>query len=244
MTPDSRVLGGPSPAFNAMPDIHGRLTWRRDGLELGGRGMLRQLSIRTDGTAVSAPAGSENALAWGVAAHMRFPMRWVAEGFGQDELLAMAYVGEGIGRYFASSTNGLDATTNLGLPGVTSRFSVDPVPAWGATIGYRRFWTPTLRSNVSYSYARQDFEDYVFGFTPGSPSATGLNRTVEQVFANLIRSPFGEVRNGVFGSGWLDIGVEYLRTRRSLFGGDAAAGMAGSGEGIANRILFATTARF
>ena len=243
-TPDTRLDGGASPAFNAMPDILARLTWRHDGLELGARGLMRQLSLRTAGTMAAPQQGSQNAFAWGLAGHARFPMRWLAEGFGADELLAMAYVGEGIGRYFAGSTNGLDATSNLGLPGAGTRVSLDPVPAWGATIGYRRFWTEQLRSNFSYSYARQDFQDYALQFTPGSPSATALNRDIQQVFANLVWSPFGSVRNGTFGSGWLDIGIEYLWTSRSLFGGSAAGGAAGAGAGTANRILFATIARF
>ncbi len=241
-TPDSRLDGGASPAFNAAPDLHGRLTWRRDGLEIGARAMLRDLSLRTDGTAAQG-GGDAGALGWGVAGHVRFPMRWASEWFGQDELLGMAYAGEGIGRYLAGSTAGLDATSNIGLPGVTS-VSLDPVPAWGVTVGYRRFWTPTLRSNFSYSYAQQDYQDYVLRFTPGSASATSLNDNVQQVFANLIWSPFAEVRNGVFGSGWLDVGIEYLWTRRGVFGGDVATLPAGQDVGTANRILFATIARF
>ena len=85
--------------------------------------MLRDLSIRTDGTA--AAGGGRRRARWAGAwpGHVRFPMRWLSAGFGQDELLGMAYVGEGIGRYFAGSTNGLDATSNIGLPGVTSRLA-------------------------------------------------------------------------------------------------------------------------
>ena len=243
-TPDTRLNGMASPAFNAMPDLHARLTYRWQGMEIGGRGMVRQLSLRTDGTAASPPSTSLNAFAWGVASHVRLPMRWLDEWFGGDELLGLAYVGEGIGRYFAGSTNGLDATSNIGLPSAGNRITLDPVPAWGVTVGYRRFWTDTVRSNFSYSYARQDFASYASQFDPGSASATGLNRVVQQYFANLIWSPFGSVRNGTFGSGWLDVGLEYLHTRRDLFGGDNAGGTAGSGRGVANRILFATIARF
>eukprot|EP01031_Cornospumella_fuschlensis_P050987 gene50987-62354_t len=156
----------------------------------------------------------------------------------------MAYVGEGMGRYFAGSTNGQDALSNIGMAGVKGSVSLDPVPAWGVTAGYRRFWTPQIRSNLSYSYARQDFAGYASAFAPGSAAATSLNREVQQVFANIIWSPFGQVRNGVFGSGWLDIGLEYLYTRRDLQGGAAAAGTGQAGHGIANRFLFATVARF
>ena len=245
VTPDSRPDGVSSPAFNGMPDFHGRLTYRQDGLEVGGRAMLRQLQLRGAGTSVEAIAGgSHTATGYGVAGHLRFPMRWIADSFGPDELLGLAYYGEGIGRYFAGSTNGLDALTNLGLPGAAGHVSFDAVPAWGATAAYRRFWTGQLRSNFSYSYARQDFRSYALDFTPGSASATGLNRDVQQVFANLIWSPFGGIRNGVFGASWLDVGFEYLLTRRDLFGGAAAAGAGVVGHGIANRFLFATIARF
>lgn len=244
-TPDSRLDGGASPAFNNMPDFHARLTYRKDGLELVGRGMIRQLQIRTDGTAAEASAGgSRSATGYGVAGHVRFPMRWLSPWFGSDELLGMAYAGEGIGRYLFGSTIGQDGLSNLGMAGVGRNFSFDPVPAWGVTAGYRRFWTPQIRSNFTYSYARQDFADYASRFTPGSASAIGLNREIQQVFANIIWSPFGQVRNGVFGSGWLDVGLEYIYTRRDLQGGSAAAGMGQAGHGIANRFMFATVARF
>lgn len=52
------------------------------------------------------------------------------------------------------------------------------------------------------------------------------------------------MRDGTFGSGWLDVGLEYVFTRRDLFGGTGAAGSAGAGLGIANRILGAAVARF
>jgi len=75
-------------------------------------------------------------------------------------------------------------------------------------------------------------------------SALGLNTNMQQVFANLIWSPFATVRDGVFGSGWLDVGLEYVYTRRDLFGGSAQSGSVGSGLGVANRFLAAAVGRF
>ena len=245
-TPDSSLDGGASPAFNSVPDLLARVSWRHDGMEVMGRALLRQLEIRTDGTAAatpSSPAVSDTTLAWGVAGTVRLPMRWLSEAFGPDELVGMAYYGEGIGRYFAGQTSGQDAVTNLGLPGVLQP-GLDAIPTYGATIAYRRFWTDQLRSNFTYSFSRNDFPSYALGFTPGSSAANALNSDYQQVFANLIWSPFGSVSNGVFSSGWLDLGVEYLFTRRNLFGGTQAAGSAGDGFGIANRVLFAAIARF
>ncbi len=215
--PTTNLQGGASPAFSSVPDLLGRLTWRQDGLEVNLRGLLRQIEIRTAGTA-AAPDVSDTTPAWGVAGMVRVPMRLVADAFGTDEIAAMAFYGEGIGRYFAGQTSGQDALTDLGLPGVTSP-GLDAVASYGATIAYRRFWTTQLRSNFAYSYARNDYPSYALGFAPGSAAATSLNRDYQQVFVNLIWSPFAEVRNGTFGSGWLDLGVEYLFTRRDLYGG-------------------------
>ncbi|WP_424811906.1 DcaP family trimeric outer membrane transporter [Roseococcus sp. YIM B11640] len=244
--PGSGLDGGASPSFNSMPDFLGRLTYRKDGLEVGMRGLLRQIQIRPDGTAAVAvaPPASVRATGWGFAAHGRFPMRWVSDWFGADELLGMAYYGEGIGRYFPGSTNGQDALSNIGLAGVQGSVSLNPIPAWGVTAAYRRFWLPQLRSNFSYAYSRQDFPSYALSFAPGSAAATSLNRGVHQIFANLIWSPFGTVRDGGFSASWLDLGLEFVHTRRDIYGGAAAAGTGQVGHGIANRILFATIARF
>ncbi len=242
VNPNSVIDGGASPAFNTMPDFLGRLTYRKDGMEIGGRALLRDLTVDTNGTAV-APSGTDDTLGWGIAGHVRVPMRWISDSLGPDELIAMAYVGDGIGRYFAGNTSGQDALSNLGLPSATNDFSLDAVQSWGLTVAYRRFWTPTLRSNFAYSYARQDYPGYASGFSPGSASATSLNREMDQVFVNLIWSPFGSINDGVFSSGWLDVGIEYLYSHRELLGGAAAAG-GGDGDGEANRVLLGGVARF
>ena len=244
VNPGSTVDGGASPAFNTMPDFLGRLTYRENGLEIGGRALLRNLTVRTEGTAVAPPSGTENAVGWGIAGHVRFPMRWISKGFGPDELLAMAYYGDGIGRYFPGNTSGQDALSNLGLPEAMNSFSLNPVQSWGVTAAYRRIWTPTLRSNFVFSYARQGYPDYALDFIPGSAAATSLNREMDQGIVNLIWSPFGSVNDGVFSSGWLDIGIEYIYSHRELFGGSTAAGTAGDGDGDANRVLFGGVIRF
>ncbi len=242
-TQTSTLNGGLSPAFTALPDLLGRLNYRNNGLEFDVRGLARELSIRTAGTAAAPPALTRNALGWGVAAHARFPMRWLSEAFGPDQLIGMAYYGQGIGRYFAGNTFGQDALSNIGLPGAIADFSLDPLPTYGATAAYRRFWTTQVRSNLAYSYAWQDYPSYALAFTPGSVPATSLNSEMQQGIVNLIWSPFAELRNGVVDTGWLDIGLEYVYSRRNLFGG-AAAAPPDSGYGVANRILGAAIGRF
>jgi DcaP outer membrane protein len=236
-------FSGPSPAFTSLPDLLGRLEYRHEGLVLDLRGLLRELSIRTEGTAAGPPALTRNATGWGVAGMGRLPMRWLSEPFGPDELIAMAYYGEGIGRYFGGNTNGQDALSNIGLPGVGA-FSLDPLPTYGGTVAYRRFWTPQLRSNFVYSYAWQQYPSYGMLFVPGSAAATSLNNTLQQAIFNLIWSPFAELRGNSVGIGWLDVSLEYVYSHRDVFGGTAATAAAGSGSGTGNRILGSVSARF
>jgi len=118
------------------------------------------------------------------------------------------------------------------------------VPSYGGTVAYRRFWTPTLRSNLAYSYTRQDFPNYVSGFAPGSAAALSLNREMQQVIGNLIWSPFAERSTTRQPFGWFDIGLEYVWSRRELEGGAAAAGPGVEGTGTANRIVGFAVARF
>ncbi len=241
-TPDT-TFSGASPSFSDAPDLLGRLTYRNDGFEFVTRGLLRELSIRTAGTAFEPPAVSDNAVGWGLASHARMPMRWLSDAFGADEITGMAFYGKGIGRYNQVSTFGQDATSNIGLPGVVGG-SLDPVETYGFTGVYRRFWTTQLRSNVEYSYARQIYPSYALGFVPGSTGAIFLNSNIQQALANLIWSPFASFKDGVFGSGWLDVALEYLYTRRGAFGGSEATLPTGLGYGISNRVLGAVTARF
>ena len=158
-----------------MPDLRGRLTYRDSGFEFDTRALARRLSIHPAGTAAAAglPGANRDTFGWGVASHVRIPMRWLSNAFGADQFVAMGYYGQGIGRYFAGNTTGQDLLTNLGMPGVTSvDFTENTVPAYGGTVAYRRFWSPQLRSTFAYSYARQEYPTYALGFTPGSISAT------------------------------------------------------------------------
>lgn len=243
-TPEVNPLGGLSPAFSSVPDLLGRLNYRQNGLELDTRAMVRDLSIRTAGTAAAPPGVKENTLGWGLATHARVPMRSLSEAFGPDQIIGMVYYGQGMGRYFAGNSFGQDLLSNIGLPGANLNLVQDALPAYGATVAYRRFWTPELRSNIAYSYARQDYPAYALEFTPGSTPATSLNGEMQQAIANLIWSPFATLRNGSVDTGWLDAGIEYIYTKRNVFGGQAATGPAGAGYGVANRLTAAAIVRF
>jgi hypothetical protein len=238
-------FAGLSPAFTLLPDLLGRLEYRYDGLVLDMRGLLRDLTIRTEGTAAAPPALTRDALGWGVAGTARFPMRWLLAALGPDELIGMAYYGQGIGRYFGGNTFGQDALSNIGLPGTAFDFSLDPLPTYGATAAYRHFWgMPELRSNFVYSYAWQQYPSYALFFVPGSVSATSLNSNMQQAIVNLIWSPFAELRGSTVGTGWLDVGLEYVYSHGNIFGGTPATVPAGAGFATANRVLGSVTVRF
>lgn len=243
-TPSSNLQGGASPAFNNAPDLLGRLNYRYNGIDIGLRSLLRDLSVHSSGTAAALPGKNKDALGWGLALNTRVPMRLLWEGLGPDELLGMVFYGEGIGRYMGGNSFGQGALSNIGLPGTATGFSLNPVPTWGVLGGYRRIWTTQLRSNVSYAYTRQDFPSYGLQFAPGSAAATSLNREMQQIFVNLIWSPFAAIQNGTLNTGRIDAGIEYVYSRRDLYGGAAAAGATGYGQGIANRLLGAVIVRF
>jgi hypothetical protein len=240
-TPDSSVFGGLSPAFSSMPDLLGRLNYRDNGLEWDTRALVRELSIRTAGTGLTTTDEKRNSIGWGVASHARFPMRWLSDSFGADQLIGMVFYGQGIGRYFGGNSPGQDLLTNVGLPGVGTDFDQQPLTTYGGTIAYRRFWLPQLRSNLAYSITKQEYPIYAQAFTPGSGAALSLNQQMQQGIVNLIWSPYGTVKDGRFDAGWLDAGIEYIYMRRDVLG-NAIAGEPVRGE--ANRFMAAAIVRW
>ncbi|WP_237217187.1 DcaP family trimeric outer membrane transporter, partial [Falsiroseomonas oryziterrae] len=237
-----RFDGGASPVFDQTPDLLARLTYRDGGTEAVLRGLVRRINLDTDNTTLQ-PGGSDSTLGWGLAGHLRLPAGRLFPALGRDEFTIMGYVGEGIGRYFAGNGFGQGAVTNFGIPSLLS-YSLDAVPTYGGTIGYRRFWTDTLRSTLAYSYARQDFPDSADAFTRGSAGALSLNREMQQVIANLVWSPFADRPTQRQPFGWLDLGVEYVFSRRDLENGAAATAPGGVGHGIANRLVAFGLVRF
>lgn len=242
ITPSTRLDGAASPAFEEFPDVAGRLTWRDANNEYVLRGLLRQIALRPEGTTFGT-GPEKDAIGYGVAAHARIGLGQFVPALGRDEFTLMGFYGEGLGRYMAGNSFGLGAVSNIGLTG-TNNYSLDTVPSYGGLAAYRHFWSPTLRSNLAYSYARQDFPNYVSSFTPGSAAALSLNREMQQVIANLIWSPFAERTTTRQPFGWFDMGLEYVWSRRELEGGAAAAGPGVQGSGEANRIVAFGVMRF
>ncbi len=242
--PSTSLANGTTPAFNTIPDFQGRLIYRQ-GL-LGLRAMVRQLEANTQGDVPGTVSGTASATGWGFAGHARLPIAAaLGPRYATDELTLMGFYGEGIVRYCFGNSGRVDAVSNLGLanaPGQGPR--LEAIPIYGETVAYRRFWLDQLRSNFAYSWSQQDVPGLARGFVPGSGGAVARNRELQQVFANLIRSPFAMRQpSGAVGSGLLDIGVEYLFTRRDIFGGAQATGPELGGKGIGHRVLFGAVVR-
>jgi hypothetical protein len=231
-------FSGLSPSFTSVPDLLGRLEYRNDGLVLDMRTLLRDLTIRTDGTAAAPPAVTRDAAGWGVAGTGRFPMRWLSNALGPDELIGMAYYGEGIGRYFGGNTFGQDALSNVGLPGVAD-VTLDPLPT------YERGLSPFLDTAVA-----QQLRLFLRMATISSLRATfrariGFRHVAEYNHAAGDRQPDLEsLRGNTVGTGWLDVGLEYVYSNRAVFGGTVATSTAGDGFATGNRVLGSVTARF
>jgi hypothetical protein len=238
----ARFDGGASPVFDQVPDLLARLTYRGGGTEAVLRGLVRRINLDTDNTTLQ-PGGSDDTLGWGLAAHVRLPVGRALPMLGRDELPLLGYYGEDIGRYLAGNSFGQGAVTNFGIPAPRND-SLDAVPSYGGTVASRRFWSDTVRSTFAYSYARQDFPDSAGDFAPGSPGALALNREMQQVIANLVWSPFADRPTQRQPFGWLDLGMEYVFSRRDLEGGAAATAPGGVGHGIANRLVAFGLVRF
>lgn len=74
-------------------------------------------------------------------------MRSPSGAFGHAQFIGMAYYGQGMGRYFAGHSFGHDLLSTIGLPNANVELVQNSLPAYGAIVAYRRFWTPKLRTN-------------------------------------------------------------------------------------------------
>ncbi|MGG5823160.1 porin [Falsiroseomonas sp. HW251] len=244
--PDSNLNGGASPATSNWPDLLGKLTYAGEWGNVALTGMLRELRIDTNGTDAT-PKGVATGLGYGARLSTTLNMSTLASAFGADDVTLLAYYGQGIGRYFDSTTSGQSAFSDLGLPGVVN-VSLTPTPSWGVAGSYRHYWSTQLRSNVGAAWAVVDVPAFVGGFTPGGSTTQTVNANMQMIVANLIWSPFATERNGRITTGSIDVGIEYQYYRRDMQGGAIAANAPSGGTiggyGIEQRIQMSLIGRF
>jgi hypothetical protein len=145
--------------------------------------VARQLRVDS----LSAPASRDQKLGSAVGVNGVVP---VLRG---DDVRFSAYYGNGIGRYsigfFTDAL--LDANGHIVLPN-----------QWLATVAYRHFWSPTLRSTLALSE---------LGSSNPAGTAGSDNRNSQSAHLNVIWSPVAQT----------NLGLEYIYARREVQSGDA-----------------------
>ena len=146
-------------------------------------GVARQLRVDS----LSAPASRDQKLGGAVG------MNGVVPLFRTDDARFSVYYGNGIGRYslgfFTDAL--LDANGRIVLPN-----------QWLATVAYRHFWSPTLRSTLALSD---------LGSSNPAGTAGSVNRNAQSAHLNLIWSPVART----------NFGLEYIWARREVQSGDS-----------------------
>lgn len=161
-----------SPDADTQPDLSARIHFRAPLGEYEVAGLARRLKSNTD-------AGSANAYAVAVSG--------VLPVLANDDLKFQLAYGDGAGRYLGGLGTVLDAAV--------SNHQLKTIQTFSGYAAYRHRWTPTLRSNLMYSWIHAD--------NPEGTAATLVDRFWSS-HANLIWSPVSNV----------DFGIEYLHAYR------------------------------
>lgn len=179
---------------NSLPDVTGRYSLARPWGEASVAAIVRQLAYETIGLG----AVESTATGWGLSAAARIK---VGE---KDDLRLMLSGGEGIGRYIGlnfSNDAVLDASGELEPIGVVAGFA-----------SYRHLWSPTWRSNLTYSAQQVDNDVALTGPL--------VNRSAQSVRANLIWTPVPSLDLGAelsFGERELESGASGELNRLQIF---------------------------
>ena len=199
--------GGAGFGVNQVPDLTAQAIIEGDWGFAALRGMLRQVRIDNRGAASPASRYTDSALGFGIGAT-------AALNLLEKRLILAGSVqyGEGLGRYLDSSSAGVGAVSNFGLPAAAGGGrEIDTVGVVAGVLGAQYHFTSSLRSNLSLHGVRLNFPDYVRAFAGclGAGSGTvcdGVNQEIWAGAINLIWSPVKPV----------DLGIEYVHAERTL----------------------------
>ncbi len=229
---DSDALVAPFPngtgtlaTVSKSPDILARL--RYENLEHGSIqlvGLVRPtLSINNRGDANPGTRYEDSVTGWGLQLSGTYR---VTE---RDNIFGRIIYGEGIGRYLGATSNGQGFVSNALTAGVTpAQRRMDTVPVFAVAGGFTHYWTPTLRTNLLYTWAQLDYPAYVRSFSNAGRSV--LNSVIQAGNVNLIWSPIPRV----------DLGIEYNYANRDL----EVPLTDGTKGGTAHRLQFSGRFRF
>ena len=162
----------------------GRHNLTRDWGTLSISGIIRQLKHEFD---TSGTAEAENALGFGVSGGGKINV------FERDDVRFQVSAGAGLDRYAAFNY------VNAAVIGADQR--VNSIPSGLRFVGYRHFWSETLRTIVNVSG--------VFVNNDETLTSTGVNQSAYSFSGNLIYSPIPA----------LSFGAELMRGYRKLQSG-------------------------
>ena len=206
---------GTNPLKTPFPDGAAVLNWEQPWGHFQLHGVLHPMEV-ADGAFIS-----REYLGYGAGFSGNVKPGWL--GWAKDNITFQAFAGEGLGHW--NSPPGTGATTRFqalasnfggptagfygsGLPGSTTaanaaNVAITTVTSWGGQVSYLHWWSPTVRSTLSFGMARQELPTKLIG-----PTATGANfgynKELETAHANLIWSPVP----------FIDTGIEYIYDHR------------------------------
>jgi hypothetical protein len=169
---------------STIPDLVGRYNLNGDWGTVSLAGIIRQLKHEFD---TSGTAEAENAMGFGVSGGGRINV------FERDDVRFQVSAGAGLGRYAAFNY------VNAAVIGDDQR--VNSIPSFLGFVGYRHFWSETLRTNVNVSGIFVNNDETLTG--------TGVNQSAYSFSGNLIYSPIPA----------LSFGAELMRAYRKLESG-------------------------
>ena len=164
---------------NLMPDLTARWTRKRPWGHVTAAALLREFRYDNPATGVA-----DSARGGAISVSGRYLLG------ANDDLRFMATGGRGVGRYLGL---GIASDTVLAADG-----SLEPIDGVGGFVAWRHAFSPKLRGNVFYSFARFDHDAALTG-----PAVT---RGAQSWHANLIYSPLPR----------LDVGAELIWGQRTL----------------------------
>ncbi|HVB17135.1 MAG TPA: hypothetical protein VNF04_11410, partial [Stellaceae bacterium] len=192
-----------------MPDVALVVNWEQPWGHFQLHGVLRDEELK-DGLFIS-----RNYIGYGGGFSGDVKPQWL--GWMKDRIGFQAYGGEGLGHWNNPPGAGANTlfqaiATNYGTHGLygnggptsatgASAIVATTVTSWGGEVNYQHWWTPTLRSSLTYGIGHQDLP---MALLKGGPGTGAYNKEIETAHANLIWSPVP----------FIDTGFEYIYDRR------------------------------